>query len=83
MEGKSAIKKGLAYTQQMASQGWEIVHQAVSGNVVINERIDRFEVSGKPVEPPVVGVFEVNDDGKITAWRDSFDLVFFQKRMPS
>lgn len=83
LEGRAAIEKGLAYTQQMASQGWEIVHQAVTGNVVINERIDRFEVGGKPVELPVVGVFEVNDDGKITAWRDYFDMAFFQKQIPS
>jgi limonene-1,2-epoxide hydrolase len=83
LEGIAAIEKGLNYTQQMSSRGWEVVHQAVSGNVVINERIDRFEVGGKPVELPVVGVFEINDDGKITAWRDYFDMAFFQKQMPS
>ena len=82
-EGKAAIEKGLSYTQQMSSRGWEVVNQAVNGNTVINERIDRFEVGGNQVELPVVGVFEVNDDGKITAWRDYFDMGMFQKQMPS
>ncbi len=78
--GKDAIAETLAYTQQFTSKGWEVVHQAVVGDTVINERIDRFEINGKDVALPVCGVFEVRN-GKIAAWRDYFDMSTFQKQM--
>ena len=46
--------------------------QTVTGNVVMNERIDRLVIKGKQIALPVAGVFEVTDD-KITFWRDYFD----------
>jgi limonene-1,2-epoxide hydrolase len=52
---------------------FEIVHLAVHGNVVLTERVDTFTV-GQVVAPlPVMGTFEVRD-GKISAWRDYFDM---------
>lgn len=80
-KGADAVRQALGFMQNMASKGWEILHQAVHGDVVINERIDRFEVGGKAVELGVCGVFEVRD-GKIAAWRDYFDMATFQKQMP-
>jgi limonene-1,2-epoxide hydrolase len=51
----------------------ETVHLAVRGDVVLTERIDTFTV-GEVVAPlPVMGTFEIRD-GKISAWRDYFDL---------
>ena len=51
----------------------EITNLAAEGNVVLTERVDTFVV-GEVVAPlPVMGVFEVHD-GKITAWRDYFDM---------
>jgi limonene-1,2-epoxide hydrolase len=45
----------------------------VRGNVVLTERVDTFTI-GQVVAPlPVMGTFEVRD-GKISAWRDSFDM---------
>lgn len=57
---------------------FEILRQTASGNMVMNERIDRFVIKGKQVALPVAGVFEVNDD-KITFWRDYFDNGMFMK----
>jgi limonene-1,2-epoxide hydrolase len=51
----------------------ETVHLAVRGDVVLTERIDTFTV-GEVVAPlPVMGTFEIRD-GRISAWRDYFDL---------
>ncbi len=51
----------------------EILHLAVSGDVVLTERVDTFTM-GQVVAPlPVMGTFEVRD-GKIRAWRDYFDM---------
>jgi limonene-1,2-epoxide hydrolase len=52
-----------------------VVHrQTATGNVVMNERTDRFRVGEKWMDLPVAGVFEVNDAGRITLWRDYFDM---------
>jgi limonene-1,2-epoxide hydrolase len=44
-----------------------------SGNTVLTERVDVFRLPNATIELPVMGTFEVRD-GKITAWRDYFDL---------
>ncbi len=59
---------------------FEIVRQAASGNIVMNERIDRFVMNGKSVALPVSGVFEVTD-GRISFWRDYFDNGMFMKAL--
>ncbi|MDV7357499.1 limonene-1,2-epoxide hydrolase family protein [Rhodococcus oxybenzonivorans] len=45
--------------------------------VIMNERVDVFDINDTRVELPVVGVFEIAD-GKITAWRDYFDMAPIQ-----
>jgi limonene-1,2-epoxide hydrolase len=50
------------------------------GNVVMHERVDRFEIDGIWREIPVAGVFEIRDD-KIALWRDFFDLATFKKQL--
>lgn len=61
---------------------WEVlaIAEDASGRV-LNERIDRFWLpGGKAIALPVCGVFEFNG-GKLTAWRDYFDLSDFQRQM--
>ena len=53
---------------------WKVLRQHCVGKVVFNERLDRFKMNGGWLELPVAGIFEVNDDGKITLWRDYFDM---------
>jgi limonene-1,2-epoxide hydrolase len=51
-----------------------VVHRQVAdGNVVLNERTDRFLVGERWIELPVAGVFELRDD-RIVLWRDYFDM---------
>ena len=79
--GHDAIRETLTmFVGPDKKTDFEVVRQAATGNVVINERIDRIEVFGKRVEIPVAGVFEVAD-GKITLWRDYFDLGAFNAQM--
>ena len=59
---------------------FHVVNIAASGPVVMTERIDVFRLSGKSFELPVMGTFEVSD-GKISAWRDYFDMNQFTSRM--
>ena len=60
---------------------FEVVRQTCSGNTVMNERLDRFNTaSGRSIEIPVMGVFEVNE-GLITFWRDYFDNGMFLRQL--
>lgn len=54
---------------------------ATAGNVVLTERIDRFVLNGKSIALPVMGAFEVTPDGRISAWRDYFDMQQFMSQM--
>lgn len=81
VQGVDAIKASLAPFIGMASEvRFEVLRSAATGNVVMNERIDRFNLGGKWLSIAVMGVFEVGPDG-ITAWRDYFDLGQFQSQM--
>ena len=60
---------------------FEVVRQTCSGNTVMNERLDRFNTaSGRSIELPVMGVFEINE-GLITFWRDYFDNGMFLRQL--
>ena len=60
---------------------WPVLRQAAAGNLVFNERLDRFEMAHGWVELEVAGVFEVTN-GEITLWRDYFDLATYQNQLP-
>ncbi len=80
MQGKPAIKTLL---QQIVSPtSWielETLNIAEAGDVVLTERVDRFEMGGKKVELPVAGVFEI-ENGKIKSWRDYFDMATWTRQ---
>ncbi len=56
----------------------ETLHLAVRDNVVLTERIDTFRVGDIEAPLPVMGTFEIRD-GKISAWRDYFDMAQITK----
>jgi limonene-1,2-epoxide hydrolase len=52
---------------------FEVHHLASDGSTVLTERTDTFTINGKTAPLPVMGAFHVTE-GKITAWRDYFDM---------
>jgi limonene-1,2-epoxide hydrolase len=66
---------------QCSEVEWIVHRQAAQGNVVFNERVDRFHMPFGWLEIPVTGVFEVHDE-KITLWRDYFDLATYRNQLP-
>ena len=38
------------------------------------ERVDRFQIDGKPFEMPMMAAVELDVHGRITRYRESFDL---------
>lgn len=71
------VERQLGYCGDFNSQ---ILNIASSDDVVITERLDSFVRNGAPVEQYIAGVFELNADNQITAYRDYFDLLDFAKK---
>jgi limonene-1,2-epoxide hydrolase len=79
--GREAIKDTIAgFTPGIDRIEFEVRHAAVTGNVVLTERVDRFFSPDRTIEIPVMGTFEIAD-GSITAWRDYFDLNQFMSQL--
>jgi limonene-1,2-epoxide hydrolase len=80
--GVDAIRATLeSFTGGVEKVEFRVGNIAASGNVVLTERIDAFVLPDRTIELPVMGAFEVTDDGKIAAWRDYFDLQQFMSQM--
>jgi limonene-1,2-epoxide hydrolase len=75
LKGRSEIRKGLhQFAGMLKSVDIKIVNSVAAGNLVITEWIDSMVMpDGKRLDLPVAGVFELRD-GKISAWRDYFDM---------
>jgi limonene-1,2-epoxide hydrolase len=82
-KGKAAIREMTqGFLKDTATFEVKILKSAHEGNLVLNERVDTIRMkNGKTAAIPVAGVFELNDAGKITCWRDYFDLASFTKQM--
>ena len=80
IEATRVMIKGFS---SMATRIEFVLHQIAEtpSGVVLTERTDRFEMGDRWVELPVMGSFELRG-GKITAWRDYFDLQQFQCQLP-
>ena len=74
--GHEAIRQTLAiFVSPENPPRFEVIRQVAQGNLVFNERVDHLVVGGKPLEVPVVGVWEIDSGtSKITLWRDYFDM---------
>ncbi|MBF6214387.1 nuclear transport factor 2 family protein [Nocardia puris] len=72
--GRAAIRDFIAgFLTTFDAIDFEIHHQVVAGEIVMNERTDTLRGNGRDTPLPVMGVFEVRD-GEIAAWRDYFDM---------
>ena len=83
VSGPEAIRAVLQGFMGMASQVDWVLHDVAESSEgrVLTERLDRFLISEKWVELPVMGAFELKN-GKISAWRDYFDMQQFQSQLP-
>jgi limonene-1,2-epoxide hydrolase len=85
--GKPAIRVLVSAWLQHHAQGdgprttprGRIQRQVSDGKVVMHERTDAASIDGQEVELPVAAVFEI-EDGRITAFREYFDMSPFARR---
>lgn len=85
--GPTAIRAVLQGFMGMADDVEFVTHHLAETHdgVVLSERTDRFHIKSpkgdKWLELPVMGTFELRD-GRISAWRDYFDMQQFQSQLP-
>jgi len=81
VKGRDAVKEQLEALMALSQDGeWRVDREVANGELVMNERVDRFLINGTWAELPVAGVFVVRD-GLITVWRDYFDLQTIMNQM--
>lgn len=79
--GHAAVRATLSGALGRAERvEWVVRQQVARGDVVLNERLDRFLVSGRWIEVPVAGCFAVRA-GRIAQWRDYFDLQTYRSQL--
>lgn len=82
MVGHEAVARTLEVFLAPADEvDWQILRQHAVGSTVVNERLDRFKIGDGWLELPIAGVFEIDDDGKITLWRDYFDMGTYERQL--
>jgi len=83
VSGPGPVRHGIddikAHYQKQLAPGFSEFHIdvrtiVVDGPTVMVERVDRFALGGKTFEIPAVGVFEIDDAGRIKRFSDYFDL---------
>ena len=82
VQGSDAIRAVIqGYTAAASKMDW-VIHQIAETleGVVLTERTDNFQFGDRRVSLRVMGAFEIAD-GKISAWRDYFDMAQFQSQM--
>ena len=81
ISGKAAMREAVAgFMINVEACAWETHSIAANGNTVLTERTDGFTLkSGGKAALRLMGVFEIDEDGKIAAWRDYFDMAEFQR----
>jgi len=81
VQGKVGIKTVLDMFLKPSESVEFIILKIAEGDdgAVLTERLDKFALGGKNIELPVMGVFELTD-GKITAWRDYFDMAAWTRQ---
>jgi limonene-1,2-epoxide hydrolase len=82
VKGREAVKEQLEALLAMGGDSeWKVLREVADGDVVMNERVDRFEIGGSWADLPVMGVFVLRD-GLIAEWRDYFDLQTIMNQLP-
>lgn len=81
VSGHDSLRRFIAgFIKDWSQTKWDVVNIVSRGNIVMAERLDRTHLGDRSVDLPCCGVFEM-DNGKISAWRDYFDLATYTRAM--
>lgn len=80
VEGWDNVARYLRGAWIFSECDWRMVNISAAGDTVLTERVDAFVINGHKVALPLMGTFVVTD-GKISHWRDYFDLADYQRQL--
>ena len=79
VEGIANIRKAVAgFLKTGEDMTFDLIKLVVAGDSVVTERVDGWTQKGKRKSLPVLGMLEFNDAGKLTGWREYFDVKTFE-----
>jgi len=79
VEGIANIRKAVAgFLKTGEDMTFDLIKLVVAGDSVVTERVDGWTHKGKRKSLPVLGMLEFNDAGKLTGWREYFDVKTFE-----
>jgi limonene-1,2-epoxide hydrolase len=79
--GKPAMRGAVeGFMAGVSACDWEVHAIAANGDTVLTERTDAFTLKdGRRAAIRVMGIFELDSEGLIAAWRDYFDMAEFAR----
>jgi limonene-1,2-epoxide hydrolase len=79
VSGSEKIKKAIqGFLKTGDNMTFAINKLVIAGDSVVTERVDGWSYKGEQKSLPVLGILEFNDAGKITGWREYFDVKMFE-----
>jgi limonene-1,2-epoxide hydrolase len=81
--GRDNIERFIAgFIRPWESTDWEVINLLADADIVMVERLDKTVIAGSSLTLPCFGYFELSE-GKITLWRDYFDLATYTSALTS
>lgn len=81
VKGQAALRQFIAaFLKTWSKTDWDVLNIMAKGNVVVAERLDRTIATGRKIDLPCCGVFEM-EAGKIKVWRDYFDMATYTRAL--
>lgn len=82
VDGPQGVRRGAyvigaeiaAQLKAVGGVGVEVVTMLCEGRTVMVEQVSRATVCDTPISTVVMAVFEFDADGRITQWREAYDL---------
>ena len=78
VKGAETIRKVVKKFLNGGDMTFDLLKLVVAGDTVVTERVDGWTQKGERCSLPVMGILEYNDAGKITSWREYFDVKTFE-----
>ncbi len=74
IEGRAALRTWVESRASSPPPRIDVLHQVANDRIVMNERTDHVVLNGRGVTLRICAVFEIDDAGRIRAWREYLDL---------
>jgi limonene-1,2-epoxide hydrolase len=82
LRGRAAIEKDIHRQLVFATyMRCGLINMTSDDRTVSTERLDHFISNGTKIDHYLVAVFEVDEDGKIAAWREYFDSADINRQL--